>query len=218
VDGFTLYSGGATGADTLFGTNAERYGIAEQHYSFRHHKNCRSRGRVILDEPLLRQADDDLLSVIGEAFQRYQGSGKSVEKRWQRDWYQVQRAREIFAVVKNIESLLDFTQGKIEGTAIAVALAIKTRRNCLRIHIYDQASSTWYVWQRDSEPTEITKKVLYRRIEVDTREEVAEMIDFEPVADEDKVRITKSDFTGIGTRELSRQGVDAINGLFERSF
>jgi hypothetical protein len=35
---------------------------------------------------------------------------------------------------------------------------------------------------------------------------------------EDNVKITETDFAGIGTREINSKGVDAINNLFKRSF
>ena len=124
ADKFILFSGGAIGADTVFGSNAEFYGITEQNYSFRHHKTCRSRGRVILNSDQLELANHDLLNVVGDAFRKHQESGSLAEKYWQRNWYQVRQTKEIFAVVKNIASLLDFAREKIEGTAIGIALAI----------------------------------------------------------------------------------------------
>lgn len=142
ADGFILHSSGAIGADTLFGTNAEWYGSTEQNYSFRYYKNCRSRGRVIQDEFQLRQADADLLIAIGNAFKKYQASGKSAEKYRQRNWYQVQRTKEIFAIVKNIAWLLDFTKDRIEGTATGIVLAVKTKCRFQRIYIYNQAFHT----------------------------------------------------------------------------
>src|SRR6266568_49736 len=110
TDNFILYSGGAPGTDTVFGTNAESYGITEQNYSFRGHKNCRSRGRVILDEHQLQLASGDLLEVVGEPFREAQNRGGNPAKYWQRNWYQVQKADEVFVIANDIESLLDFTR------------------------------------------------------------------------------------------------------------
>jgi hypothetical protein len=129
ADKFILYSGGAMGADTLFGTNAQWYGVTEQNYSFRGHKNCRARGRIILDEAELKRADEDLLAAIGIAFKKHQGKGDSAEKYWQRNWHQVQKSREIFAVIKDMKTFLDFTRTRIEGAAIGIAVAIKTKKS-----------------------------------------------------------------------------------------
>lgn len=215
TDRYILYSGGAIGTDTLFGTNAEWYGITEQNYSFRHHKNCRSRGRVILDEVQLKQADGDLLAVIGKAFREHHGTGDSAEKYWQRNWYQIQKVREIFVVSKDLKAFLDFTKARIEGAAIGVALAIKTKEECKRVCIYDQTVEKWYVWKRKSGSTGM--EVTFKRIDINTSQEVEEKFYFEEVL-EDELRIIETDFAGIGTREMSSKAIDAINGLFKRSF
>lgn len=215
TDKFILYSGGATGTDTLFGTNAEWYSITEQNYSFRGHKNCRSRGRVILDDAQLKYADDDLLTVIGNEFKKHQGTGDNTERYWQRNWFQVQKAREVFAVVKDIVSFLDFTGTKIEGAGVPMAVAIKTKDEFKRIFVYDQMLATWYVWKRNSSNLGI--EVNYRKVDANTLLEMREKLYFEEVA-EDKIKITELDFTGIGTREINSKGIDAINSLFKRSF
>ena len=215
TDKFILYSGGAIGTDTLFGTNAEWYGITEQNYSFRGHKNCRSRGRVILDDIQLKRADDDLLTVIGNEFKKHQGTGDGTEKYWQRNWYQVQKAKEVFAVVKDRKSFLDFTGTRIEGAGVPMAIAIKTKEECKRVCVYDQTLAKWYVWKRNSGNLGI--EVNYRKIDANTLQEIGEKLYFEEVAEE-KLKITEVDFTGIGTREINSKGIDAINNLFKRSF
>lgn len=215
IDKFILYSGGAIGTDTLFGTNAEWYGITEQNYSFRDHKNCRSRGRVILDDAQLKQADEDLIAVIGNPFKKHQGTGDSTEKYWQRNWYQIQKVREIFAVVKDIKSFLDFTGTKIEGAGVPMAIAIKTKEECKRICVYDQTSGKWYVWKRNFDNLGI--EVAYKKIDANTLQEIGEKLYFEEAREED-VKIMETDFTGIGTREINSKGIDATNNLFKRSF
>ena len=217
ADKFILFSGGAIGADTVFGSNAEFYGITEQNYSFRHHKTCRSRGRVILNSDQLELANHDLLNVVGEVFRKHQESGSLAEKYWQRNWYQVRQTKEIFAVVKNIASLLDFAVEKIEGTAIGIALAIKLIEGCKQIYIYEQASKSWFVWKRNKNNLKAAIKIKYRKIDLKTKQPEEEILKFEKI-EEDEVRITESEFTGIGTREIIEDGINAINRLFERSF
>jgi hypothetical protein len=215
IDKFILYSGGAIGTDTLFGTNAERFGITEQHYSFRGHANCRDRGRVILDEAQLKSADEDLSAVIGQLFKKHQGTGDNTEKYWQRNWFQVQKAKEVFVVTKGIRTLLDFTGDKIEGAAIAVALAIKTIGACRRVCAYDQTLAQWFVWKRNSEQTGI--EVCYRKIEAGTLKETEEKFQFAEARDEE-VKIVEADFAGIGVGEINDKGQNAVEALFKRSF
>lgn len=215
TDKFILYSGGAVGADTLFGTNAQWYGVTEQNYSFRGHKNCRSRGRIILDETQLKWADEDLLAAIGNAFKKYHGTGGSSEKYWQRNWHQVQRAREIFAVVKDTKTFLDFTRTRIEGAGIGIVVAVKTKEECKKIYVYDQTLEKWHLWKRTSAHSGI--EVNYRKIDVNTTQGTDEKLYFEEI-EEDYVKIIETDFAGIGTREINSKGIDAINNLFKRSF
>lgn len=218
VDEFILYSGGAPGADSLFGENAERYGLSEQHYSFRGHADCRSRGRVILADDQLQQGNAVLLAVVGYAFKRRLGSGSQVEKCWQRDWHQVQRASQVFVVTNNIGSLFDFTQEqeRIEGAGIPGAIAIKTKPGCQKVCVYDQVLGKWYVWTRSATGSGAGLEVEYKKIDADTFQAEAERWPFEEMDDED-VEIT-ADFAGIGVRNLNPKGVEAINRLFERSF
>jgi hypothetical protein len=215
IDKFILYSGGAVGADTLFGTNAQWYGVTEQNYSFRGDKNCRSRGRIILDEAQLKLADDDLLTAIGNTFKKHQGTGDSAEKYWQRNWHQVQKAREIFAVVKDTKTFLDFTKTRIEGAGIGVAVAVKKKVACKRIYVYDQSLGNWWIWRRHSDHS--GSEVKYRKIDIDTTREIDEKLYFEEI-EEDHVKIIETDFAGIGTREISSKGIEAVNSLFKRSF
>lgn len=215
TDKFILYSGGAVGADTLFGTNAQWYGVTEQNYSFRGHKNCRSRGRIILDETQLKWADEDLLAAIGNAFKKYHGTGGSSEKYWQRNWHQVQKAKEIFAVVKDTKTFLDFTRTRIEGAGIGIVVAIKTKAECKKIYVYDQTLEKWHLWKRTSDHSGI--EVNYRKIDVNTTQGTDEKLYFEEI-EEDYVKIIETDFAGIGTREINSKGIDAINNLFKRSF
>ncbi|MGH7595420.1 MAG: hypothetical protein ACREOI_03665 [bacterium] len=215
TDKFILYSGGAVGADTLFGTNAQWYGVTEQNYSFRGDKNCRSRGRIILDEAQLKLADEDLLAAIGNAFKKHQGTGGSSEKYWQRNWHQVQKAREIFAVVKDAKTFLDFAKTRIEGAGIGIAVAIKTKTACKRIYVYDQTLGNWWIWKRNSDHWEI--EVNYRKTDINTTREIGEKLYFEEI-EEDQVKIIETDFAGIGTREINSLGIETVNSLFKRSF
>jgi len=214
---YTLYSGGAIGTDALFGENAERYGITERHFSFAGHKKCRSQGRVILNDIQLKEGNNDLINIIGVAFKNHQGTGDNTEKYWQRNWYQVQKAIEIFAVVKEITSFFDFTktQTKMEGAGIPIAVAMKTKENCKRVYVYDQTLAEWYVWKRHVDHAGMI--ITYKRQDANTLQIIQEKLYFENI-NEELVKIMETDFTGIGTREINGNGIEAINNLFKRSF
>ena len=54
-EGCILYSGGANGAETEFGVQAERFGIEEINFTFEGHESTRTRGvRVLTREELLK--------------------------------------------------------------------------------------------------------------------------------------------------------------------
>jgi hypothetical protein len=201
VDEWVLHSGGAVGADSVFGMHAEQYGITEQHYSYRGHENCRSRGRVILSEEQLAAADPDLLSVLSPTVSAVDQRREPVWRFWQRDWYQVLHTDEVFVVTKDIDRFLDLSGPPAEGAAVAVAVAIQRRQRCQRVFAFDQGKKRWFRWLRD-------EAVL------DPADALAA---FEPV-DDGGVHIRGKDFTGIGTRTINEPGIKAITDLFTRSF
>ena len=60
--GFNLISGGARGAESTFGSCAERWGVQETHYSFNGHPFLeRENGVVVLDDEELKKGDFSLV-------------------------------------------------------------------------------------------------------------------------------------------------------------
>ena len=59
----TLFSGGATGAEAVFGEAASRYGIKEVNFSFEGHSQARTEGRKVLDARELAAGDVSLVYV-----------------------------------------------------------------------------------------------------------------------------------------------------------
>lgn len=212
-----LYSGGAPGADTLFGTFAERCGIAEQNYSFRGHLECRTRGRVILTPDDLQMGDAALQEVMGDVFTK--GLKRHPPARslmyWRRNWHQVKNTTQIFAVLKD-RTFLDFAKDQPDGAGVAIALAILAQPRCARVCVYLQVRyGQWLEWQR--KPRRGGKRVILaykKRVNGKTRRDGIEFSIQSPQA----IKIASGDFTGIGTREVGGDGMKAIKELFERSF
>ena len=210
-----LYSGGAPGADRLFGTLAELCGFSERNYSFEGHIECRQRGRVILTPEELAEADVDLQEVLGDAFTRAaQASDKSL-RYWRRNWYQVRMTRQIFAVLDD-RTFLDFTKQPPDSAGTAIALALKMN-TCEKVCVYLQADfqSGWLEWQRGRAQSRETVSIAYSKEALGQRQEC--LVPFRTMEAGD-VKIDPGDFTGIGTRRINEAGEKAIKSLYARSF
>jgi hypothetical protein len=220
VDERTLYSGGAPGADSLFGTFAERCGFSEQNYSFRGHVECRSRGRVILTPDQWEKADEDLRTILGDAFTNGWRSAKDPAcparlKYWRRNWYQVANTSQVFAVL-NDGTFLDFTQDPPDGAGVAIAIALlREQSHCQLICVYIQtgAEPHWLRWPCAADEDSVA--ICYVKSVSGSRE--PKPIRFARVTPED-VRISGGDFTGIGTRQINGNGNAAVKDLYARSF
>ena len=71
---FTLFSGGAQGAEAEFGKQAERFGVQEVNYSFEGHKIERARGlRMLTQEELMRK--DVSLTYVSKLLDRNFSNG-----------------------------------------------------------------------------------------------------------------------------------------------
>ncbi|MBI1923696.1 hypothetical protein HYR99_05545 [Candidatus Poribacteria bacterium] len=216
-----LYSGGAPGADSLFGTFAEPCGITEQNYSFRDHVECRSRGRVILTPEQLSQADAELQEVMGDTFtyclKTQNDPGYAMRLRyWRRNWYQVKHTPEVFAVLNN-RTFLDFTKDPPDGAGVAIAVGMLKRDLCKRICVYLQTDSApqWLEWMRNPDHGGEPVNIPYvTRVSGKGHNTEIPFFSVTPSA----IKIGTGDFTGIGTREINRNGMRAVADLYKRSF
>ena len=83
-----LFSGGAPGAETAFGEEAERHGVEEVNFTFEGHSIERRRGqRVLNHEELL--AGDVSLEYVSRLMNRRYTESPTLRKILQSIWYQV---------------------------------------------------------------------------------------------------------------------------------
>lgn len=133
----TLYSGGATGAEALFGETAARHGIAEVNFTFDGHNQARSEGAVVLDERELAAGDVSLV-YVAHRLHRHWDKTETLRKVLQTQWHVVSHASQVF-VVGNIQP-----DGTVHGgTGWSVELA---RRWNKRVWVFDQTHGTWFTW------------------------------------------------------------------------
>ncbi len=133
----TLYSGGANGAEELFGAAAEAWGLAEVCFSFEGHRQAHSRGRVELTAAELAAGDVSLRYVSGRLARTY-AEGSLIRKVLQTLWHMVSRSEQVF-VLGVIQPDLT-VRG---GTGWAVELARMWNKD---LWVFDQERVGWFHW------------------------------------------------------------------------
>lgn len=97
ADECTLFSGGAPGAESMFGACAERYGVDEVNFTFDGHNHERQRGvRMLSREELL--AGDVSLEYVSRLMNRRYTESATIRKVLQTLWYQVNAGQEIYVI------------------------------------------------------------------------------------------------------------------------
>ena len=134
---YTLLSGGARGAETIFGETAERFGAGETTVSFAGRDTERQRGLVELTPTELQRG------AVSEAYitaQRHRSFPETpaFQTLLQSIWHQVATAGEVFVVGEVLED--DTVKG---GTGWGAELAKHLRK---RLFVFDQKREQWLTW------------------------------------------------------------------------
>lgn len=136
----TLYSGGANGAEALFGEESEKWGVHEVNFTFEGHKQARSRGRYELSPRELAAGDVSLVYVSRRLHRTY-SEGSLIRRVLQTLWHMVSRSQQVF-VLGQIQE--DGTV--VGGTGWSVELAKMWNKN---LWVFDQKKADWYRWDGD---------------------------------------------------------------------
>lgn len=141
---YTLFSGGAPGAEAEFGANAERWGLDEVNFGFEGHVVARSRGMRILTYEELR-AGDVSLEYISRLMNRRYADTPTFRKVLQSIWYQVNHGQEVFGIGTILKD------GHVKG---GTGWGAEFAKLCNKpLHVFDQAQNAWFTWnQRDWVP------------------------------------------------------------------
>lgn len=138
---YTLFSGGARGAETAFGELAERYGLEEVNFSFDGHVMDRQRGVRVLTQDELELKDVSLTYVSRLMNRKYSGA-PIFRKVLQSICWQVASGREVF-VVGAIQDDLTVKGGTGWGAEYA--------KICNKpLHVFDQERGGWFKWNQDA--------------------------------------------------------------------
>jgi len=144
IDAFTLYSGGAAGAESEFGLHAELHGLAEVNFTFEGHALVRNRGLYALSPEELAQGDAALVAIARHIHRQLPGDEGSRHLLLS-IWHQVHHGETVF-VVGRIQGDGTVTGGTGWGAEYA--------KQCNKpLYVFDQARDAWYRWRnRDWEP------------------------------------------------------------------
>ncbi|MFP7753581.1 hypothetical protein ACLG6S_02825 [Thermodesulfobacteriota bacterium B35] len=147
----TLYHGGLKGAETIFGENAEKYGVSEVIFTFEGHKLNRDRNAIVLSEEELQRGDISM-EIASRMMNRTYYETEKIRKVLQCIFHMVNRGHQVFV----IGTILDDNSVK-GGTGWAVELAKLFNRP---LHVYDQGRKQWFTWT-DSSWQEDTPRITY---------------------------------------------------------
>lgn len=188
---YTNHSGGAIGADSLWGEIGERYGINTNHY-FHGNKTPKGNTRIDPETALIGQR-----KVTEAARMMYDLTGEIKDPLLIRDWAQVANADAIFAIGSFVEKGEKLSEKKSDnrtakikqvrgGTGYTVQMAIMENKP---VYVYDQHNSKWVTYD-------------YSKNDWVTTE----------------TPVLTPNFAGIGSTTVNDKGVKAIRAVYEKTF
>ena len=140
-DDCILFSGGAAGAEAMFGACAERHGIEEVNFTFDGHNAERGRGVRVLNHEELRSGDVSLAYVSRLMNRRYTEAA-TIRKVLQTLWYQVNAGQEIYVVGTILPD-----QTVRGGTGWGAEFAKLCNKP---LYVFDQDQDGWFAWDGET--------------------------------------------------------------------
>lgn len=134
---YTLFSGGAQGAEAEFGKLAEKVGVEEVNFSFEGHKIERTRGlRMLTTEELMRK--DVSLTYVSKLLDRNFSNAPQIRKVLRTIMYQIEAGLEVFV----IGNILD--NGTVNG---GTGWGAEFAKICNKpLFVFDQVKNGWFTW------------------------------------------------------------------------
>lgn len=192
---YFLHSGGASGSDLAWDRIGKQFGIPAanmHHYRPEHYHDANPDTKLLIDASVEYAAD-----CLGRP---WNFNGIDLVKR---NWFQVANSEAVYAIgriIKPGEKNIKGFKNKVDhdivdgGTGWAVQMAINMGK---LVYVYDMLTNGWYVWVPGLKQNRF----------------VPNAVNDEFIAPE----LTKT-FAGIGSRELTREGEDAIISVYENTF
>ncbi|EHJ47634.1 hypothetical protein DFW101_1626 [Solidesulfovibrio carbinoliphilus subsp. oakridgensis] len=138
---FTLFSGGAQGAEAEFGRQAELHGVQEINYTFEGHRIERTRGiRVLTQEELAKK--DVSLTYVSKLLSRKFSNGPQIRMVLRTIMHQIDAGLEIF-VVGTIQD-----DGTVKG---GTGWGAEFAKICNKpLFVFCQEKAGWFTWENDA--------------------------------------------------------------------
>lgn len=187
------HSGGAPGADTVWENDGSLFGVSTRAYSYRTPNHQSPNKFEISDEDYKEGISE--VNKANKCLNRY-GIHKYMSL-LARNWAQVKYSEQIFAIGSIIKpgdrsSKGFYNKSKYEivdgGTGYAVMMGINNKRD---VFVFDQAKKNWFRWSYTSMSFIELKET--------------------PI-------IETENFAGIGTRQITDDGIKAIREVYSKTF
>ena len=133
--GYTLMSGGANGAESLFGECAEQFGLNEQTFSFPGRQVSRQRGLIELSNAELHEGEVSNIYLQNHLHRSFPNT-PAFRKVIQTIWHQVTTAGEVFVIGK-----VEDDQTVKGGTGWAAELGRHLHKP---VYVFDQDKNKWF--------------------------------------------------------------------------
>ena len=189
----TCHSGGALGADTYWDQLGEPFGVKTNAYSYKTSYHT-GKNKVEISDEDYQQGVDEIIKA-NKVLCRY-GISKYMSL-LARNWSQVKYSTQIFAIgyiidpgVKSPKGFYSKSKYQIVdgGTGYCCQMAINNFRE---VYVFDQLKKNWFRWS-------------YSTISFIELNET-------PI-------IRTQNFAGVGTREITSDGINAIKEVYSKTF
>ena len=155
---YTNHSGGAIGADTIWGKIGEKFGVKSNHYW---HKNKTPNGNKEISEADTKEGQQKVTTAARQ-MGRIEKTHTVRDERLIRNWSQVKYADAIFAITTMLSVGSEMNYGKKAliqqgkgGTGYAIQMAINEGKP---VYVFDQIRNAWFKningkWEKSEVPT-----------------------------------------------------------------
>lgn len=193
LENVSCHSGGAEGSDTYWETLGENFNVKTHAYSYRTPSH-QSKNKVEISDEDFKEGIIEI-NKANKILCRY-GINKYMNL-LARNWAQVKYSKQVFAIGTivmpgNRGSRGYYNKSNLEvvdgGTGYAVQMAINHVRE---VFVFCQEAKSWFKWSYPS---------------------------LKFVKLKETPKITYQDFAGIGTRQISSDGIQAIQDVYNKSF
>ena len=189
----TCHSGGATGSDSYWESIGANFGVKTRAYSYQT-KYHQSHNKVEISDGDYKEGVDEI-NKANKHMDRF-GINKYMNL-LARNWAQVKYSNQVFAIGTIVEPGAKspkgyYSKAKIQtvdgGTGYAVMMAINNMRE---VYVFDQIKLKWFRWSYST-------------------------MSFIELKETPKIRT--HNFAGIGTREITADGIKAIEEVYQKTF